>query len=175
MKKQARLSAIAIAKKFPIEYVPSERLGRAARLNAAEISLLSWRNLWQMLLFLLISIVAFACQDFDLFAFLPETLWPLFGAPPPPELIHPLLFVYTFCALMLLPARLRTASQYQSWVHTGYRTVFYLFYLTASTLAAHFLAVFAAGLLLYLAEQFYLFLCRVKALEGRGRIAEHNK
>lgn len=166
MKKQIRPNVIAIARKHPaVSFAPGGPED-AAQFSATELSLLSRRGLWHLLIFLLLSMAAFAGQDFDLFAALSEDLWPLLGSPPPPPLIHLVLAIYTFCALMLLPARINKTSLAQSWAHLGYRSIFYLFYLSANALAAHFMIVFVAGLFLYGLEQSYLSLHRTKTLHG---------
>ena len=140
-----------------------------------ELCTLSRRGLWHLLLFLLLSMAAFTWQGFDLFATVSEDLWPLLGSPPPPQLIHVGLAIYTFCALMLLPARLNSASLAQNWAHTGYRTFFYFFYMSASALAAHFMVVFVAGLILYGLEQSYLLLQMCKTLQGAGPQIKQSK
>jgi len=170
MKKQIRPNAIAIARKFPaVSFFPGGPV-EASFHSAPEFGVRFRRGLWHLLLFLLISMAAFAGQDFDLFAALSEDLWPLLGSPPPPQLIHLVLVIYTFCALMLLPARLNRASPAQSWAHMGYRTVFYFFYLSANALAAHFMVVFVAGLTLYALEQSYLLLHMPKTLHGDPQV-----
>lgn len=166
MKKQSRPNVIAIARKLPaVSFFPGGPM-EAAQFSATDLCILPRRGLWHMLLFLLISMAAFAGQEFDLFASISEDLWPLLGSPPPPQLIHVGLVIYTFCALMLLPARLTSASRAQSWAHTGYRTIFYFFYLSANALAAHFMVVFVAGLILYGLEQAYLLLHMCKTWRG---------
>lgn len=166
MKKQIRPNVMAIARKFPtVSFSPGDP-AESTQFSATEFGVLSRRVLWHLLLFLLLSMAAFAGQDFDLFAATPEEFWTLLGSPPPAALIHTVLGIYTFCALMLLPARMNKASLRQSWAHTGYRTVFYLFYLSANALTAHFMLVFVAGLILYGLEQFYLLLHLSKNLPG---------
>ncbi|RPI70584.1 MAG: hypothetical protein EHM38_05550 [Geobacteraceae bacterium] len=175
MKKQIRPNVMAIARKFPaVSFSPGET-EETTRFSATELCLLSRRGLWHLLFFLLISIAAFAGQDFDLFAAVSEDFWTLLGSPPPPQLTHLVLGIYTFCALMLLPARLTRASLTQSWAHLSYRVVFYLFYLSANALAANFLVVFIAGLILYGLEQSYLLLHMSKTLHGAGPQIKQSK
>lgn len=166
MKKQIRTRAVAIARKFPVAPIFPSRHAERARFSADELCALSRRGLWNLLLFLLISMAAFSVQDFNLFAAFSEDLWPILGSPPPPQFIHLALTIYIFCALALLPDRLNKASCPQSWAHVGYRTIFYLFYLTANALAANFSVVFVAGLILYSLEQSYLLLHMFKILHG---------
>jgi len=157
MKKQIKTNVMVIARKFPaVSFSPYDPV--ETRFSATEFGVLFRRSLWHLLLFLLFSMAAFAMQDFDLFAATPEDFWMLLGSPPPPALIHLVLAIYAFCALMLLPARMNKASLMQSWAHMGYRTIFYLFYLSANALTDHFMIVFAIGLVLYGLEQFYLLL-----------------
>ncbi|MDZ4185424.1 MAG: hypothetical protein U1D97_10655 [Desulfuromonadales bacterium] len=168
MKKQIRPNVMAIARKYPtVTFSPGDP-AESTQFSATEFGVLSRRGLWHLLLFLLLSMAAFAGQNFDLFASTPEEFWTLLGSPPPPDLIHLVLGIYTFCALMLLPARINKASQMQSWAHTGYRTIFYLFYLSANALTAHFMVVFVAGLILYGFEQLYLLLHMSKTVHGVG-------
>jgi hypothetical protein len=175
MKKQSRLNVIALARKLPaVAFSPGEPEG-AARFSATELCVLSRRGLWHLLLFLLLSMAAFAGQDFDLFVAVPEDLWAVLGSPPPPQMIHLVLAIYTFCALMLMPARLSKASLAQSWAHVAYRTAFYLFYLSANALAAHFMIVFVAGLILYGLEQSYLLLHMSKAVQSDGPQIKQSK
>lgn len=174
MKKQIRTDEIVNVRKYPTVTFSPRGSAATPSFFAPEFCIFTRRGLWQLLFFLLISVAAFAGQDFDLFAVIPEDLWPLFGSPPPQQLIHLVLAVYTFCALMLLPARLHRSSLAQSWAHLGYRTIFYLFYLSANALAAHFMMVFVAGLLLYVLEQFYLWL-HLNALHGVDARIRHCK
>jgi len=159
---------MAIARWFPVVSLPPVDAVNPARFFDTELCVQYRRGLWQMLLFLLFSMAAFTVQDFDLFAATPEEFWTILGSPPPPALIHLVLGVYTFCALMLLPARLNKASLAQSWAHMGYRTVFYLFYLSANVLSAHFMLIFLAGLGLYGLEQSYLLLHMSKTWHSVG-------
>lgn len=175
MKKQIRPNVIAIARKLPAVSFSPGGPEDVARFSAPELCALSRRGLWHLLLFLLLSMAAFAGQDFDLFAAVPEDFWTLLGSPPPPQLIHLVLGIYTFCALLLLPARQTRASLAQSWAHVGYRTVFYLFYLSGNALAANFMVVFVAGLILYGLEQSYLLLQMSKALQNAGPQIKQSK
>lgn len=168
MKKQIRPNVMVIARKFPVVSFSSGDRAESAQFSGTEFGVLSRCGLWHLLLFLLLSMAAFVGQDFDLFAATPEEFWTLLGSPPPPALIHLVLGIYTICAVMLLPARMNKASVMQSWAHMGYRTVFYLFYLSANALAAHFMTVLLAGLILYGLEQFYLFLYMSKIMHGVG-------
>jgi hypothetical protein len=175
MKKQSRPNVIAIARKLPaVSFSPGEP-EEAARFSMTELCTMSRRGLWHLLLFLLLSMAAFSGQDFDLFAAVPEDLWTVLGSPPPPQMIHLVLAIYTFCALMLLPARLSKASRAQSWAHVGYRSAFYLFYLSTNALAANFMVVFVAGLILYGLEQSYLLLHMSKTLQGAGPQIKQSK
>ena len=168
MKKQIKPNVMVIARRFSAVSFPPAGAMQPARFSDVELFVQYRRGLWQMLLFLLFSMAAFIAQDFDLFAATPEEFWTILGSPPPPALIHLVLGIYTFCALMLLPARLNNPSLAQSWAHMGYRVVFYLFYLSSNALSDHFMLVFLAGLGLYGLEQSYLLLQMSKTWHGVG-------
>lgn len=160
MKKQIKPRAIAIAQKYPTRpYTPGRQI-ETNRRSTTDRYTISRRGLWNLLLFLLVSVAAFSVQDFNLFAAVPEKFWSLLGAPPPPQLLNLGLGIYLFAALVLLPERMNKAIPAQGWAQIGYRISFYLLYLASNALAANFLLILAAGLLLYGLEQAYLWLPR---------------
>jgi TctA family transporter len=115
---------------------------------------LSRRNLWELLLFLLLSIGVFSFREFDLFAVASAPVRQLLGCPPPALLINFALATYLFSAVTILLTRMANASRpEQKWSQLGYRTVFYLFYSFSGTLSGHFVAVFTIGILLYGLDQ----------------------
>ena len=115
---------------------------------------LSRRSLWELTLFLLISILAFRFQAFDLFAAVSEPVRQILGTPPPAMLINVALATYLLSAVIMVLTRMANGGRpVQKWAHLGYRTVFYLFYCFSGTLSTHFVAVFAIGILLYALEQ----------------------
>ena len=118
---------------------------------------LSRRSLWELVLFLLISIAAFSFRQFDLFAASSEPLRQILGCPPPALLINIALAVYLFSAVITLLVRIANqARPQQKWAQLGYRAVFYLFYSFSGTLSSYFIAVFSIGLLLYALEQLHV-------------------
>lgn len=156
MKKQIKPRAIAIAQKFPTRpYAPGRQM-ESPRRSMTDRYTISRFGLWNLLLFLLVSVAAFSVQDFDLFAAVSENFWSLLGAPPAPQLLDLGLGIYLFAALVLLPDRMNKAIPAQGWAQVGYRISFYLLYLASNALAANFMLVFAAGMLLYGLEQAYI-------------------
>lgn len=156
MKKQIRPRAIAIPRKFPCGPVFSGNHMHGTQLSAVQWNAISRRALWNLLLFLLVSMAALSVQDFNLFAAVSEDFWPVLGAPPSPLFIDLTLAIYVFAALILLPDRLTKASPGQGWAHVVYRSIFYFFFLASNALASGFLVVLAAGLMLYGLEQAFI-------------------
>jgi hypothetical protein len=114
------------------------------------------RNLWALLIFLLVSIAALQVRHVQLFDLFPAEMQPLLGAPPPIALITAAMFVYVFATLVLIAYRL-LGGQPPVWKHRdlALRIVFYALYLFAGGLDSHFHGVLIAGLLLFALEQFH--------------------
>jgi hypothetical protein len=114
------------------------------------------RNLWALLVFLLVSIAALPLRQVQLFELFPAELHPLLGAPPPVALVTAAMFVYVFATLVLVAYRLQ-GGQPPVWKHRdlALRIVFYALYLFAGGLDSHFHGVLIAGLLLFTLEQFH--------------------
>lgn len=120
---------------------------------------LSRRNLWEVLLFLLISIGAYGFRHFDLFAAASEPVRQVLGYPPPVMLVNAALAVYLFSAVtMQLTGMANCHRPEQKWQHLGYRSVFYLFYSCSGSLSGHFIVVFTIGMLLYVLQQIHLWI-----------------
>ena len=127
------------------------------RKKAQALYALSRRNLWELLLFLLLSIAAFSFRQFDLFAASSEPVRQLLGCPPPALLINIAMAVYLFSAVTTTLVRMSNETRpQQKWSQLGYRVVFYLFYSFSGTLNSHFIAVFSIGVLLYAFEQLHI-------------------
>jgi hypothetical protein len=114
------------------------------------------RNLWALLIFLLVSIAVLPVRQVQFFELLPAEVHPFLGAPPPVFLVTVALFVYVFATLVLLAYRLLD-GQPPVWKHRdlALRLVFYALYLFAGGLDSHFHGVLIAGLLLFVLEQFH--------------------
>ncbi|HEY5672301.1 MAG TPA: hypothetical protein VIR78_01225 [Malonomonas sp.] len=135
------------------------RLASRKRKKVQALYVLSRRSLWEILLFLLLSIGVFSFREFDLFAAASEPVRQLLGYPPPAILINIALATYLFSAVTILLVRMANVTRpEQKWTQLGYRTVFYLFYSFSGTLSSHFIAVFSIGMLLYALEQGHLWL-----------------
>jgi len=127
------------------------------RKKVQALYVLSRRSLWEILLFLSISIAVFAFRDFDLFAAASEPVRQLLGYPPPALLINIALATYLFSAVTIRLVQVANVTRpEQKWTQLGYRTVFYLFYSFSGSLSGHFIAVFSIGMLLYTLEQLHI-------------------
>lgn len=126
---------------------------------------MSRRNLWEMVVFLLISIAAFAFKDFNLFESASEPVRQLLGYPPPAYLVSYALAVYCFSAASLtLTAMAKDAQPPQKWNHLGYRSAFFVFYCFSGAIAANFLPVLLAGLCLYGLDQCHIWFYNTKVI-----------
>jgi hypothetical protein len=114
------------------------------------------RNLWALLIFLLVSIMVLQVRHVQIFDLFPAAMHPLLGAPPPLPLVTTALFVYVFATLVLVAYRL-LGGQPPVWKNRdlALRLVFYLLYLAAGGLDGYFHGVLTAGLLLFALEQFH--------------------
>lgn len=127
------------------------------------------RHLWELLLFLLVSMAALALREINLHENFTEGVRQLLGYPLPAELLSIALSAYGFSTLTLLLTRREAETRtVKRWFHFSFRTVFYLFYCFSGALAGHYLFVFILGLFLYISEQLstWLSLSRVEAQDG---------
>lgn len=130
-------------------------LGQRQQVN--DLHALSRRGLWEILLFVLISIGTLSLKEFNLFGSVSEPVRQLLGYPPPAYLVSVALAVYCFSAMTLVLTQMANdAEPIPKWTHLGYRTVFYVFYIFSGSLANHFMAVFFVGICLYGVEQTHL-------------------
>ena len=120
-------------------------------------------SLMSLVLFLLISIMAFTFKDFNLFESASESVRQILGYPPPAYLISIALAVYCFSsAILTLTAMANDAQPTQKWNHLGYRTAFFAFYCFSGAIAANFLPVLLVGLSLYGLDQCHIWLHNAK-------------
>lgn len=131
-----------------------------------EFHCLQRRRLLEVLFFVLISIAAYSCREFNLFAFSSEPVRQVLGYPPPAYLISIALSVYIFSVVIFILTQLGNAVEpTPKWLHLGYRSLFYVFYLCSGTLAPHFTAVLLGGLFLYGLELVHLWIYGHRDLE----------
>ena len=131
-------------------------------------------SLMSLVLFLLISIIAFTFKDFNLFASASESMRQILGYPPPAYLISVSLAVYCFSsAILTLTSIANDAKPTQKWNHLGYRSVFFIFYCFSGAIAANFLPVLLVGLSLYGLDQCHIMLHNAKENhEGKGLLGK---
>lgn len=129
----------------------------------------SRHNLWELALFLLVSICAYNIRDINLFAVASEPLRQVLGYPPPAYLVSIALAVYFFSAFVLgLTAIINRASPPQTWNHLGYRSIYYFFYSFTGSIGEYFLPVLITGLILYGLDQCQLRLYTKQVIDNNG-------
>ena len=127
---------------------------------SSSLQQMSSRSLWELICFLVISMVAYASRDFNLFETASEPLRQILGCPPPAYLINIALAVYGFSAAVLtLTAMARQRRPEGRWNHLGYRSAFYVFFCFSGAIAGNFLAVLLVGLFLYGLDQCHIWSC----------------
>ncbi|GEM_PF-2663176 len=135
---------------------------------------LARHNLWELFLFLLVSICAYNVRDLNLFAMASEPLRQLLGYPPPAYMISIALAVYFGSSVVLgLKALSFRTKPTSTWNHLGYRSAFYFFYSFTGSIAEHFLPVLLAGLLLYGLDQCHLRLYNQGTIHGFDGVSEN--
>lgn len=135
---------------------------------------LSRHNLWELFLFVLVSICAYNVRDLNLFAMASEPLRQLLGYPPPAYMVSCALAVYFGSSVILgfkaLAFRTKPTS---TWHQLGYRSAFYFFYSFTGSIAEHFLPVLLVGLLLYALDQCHLHLYNQGTIHGFNGVSEN--
>jgi len=102
-------------------------------------------GLWGMVLFLLISFVAYS--DFAILPELSDSFRLALGAPPPAELISLALVVYAFSGIVRTLARMsNNVPSYLGLMHAAFFAAFYGFYHLSAALPDNFWAVFFSGI-----------------------------
>lgn len=109
-----------------------------------QLEVRSFRGLWALALFLLISSAVYYGLD-RLVPLSPETR-SFLGPAPPLGLISLALVIYSFSAIILVLGRMTMGqSPGSGFAHVGYLTGFYIFYHLAGTSVENLWAVLAAG------------------------------
>lgn len=130
------------------------------------------RNLWEMIMFLVLSICAFAIRDLNLFEMADEPLRQVLGYPPPAYLVSTALAVYCFSAVCLsMTAIARGKAPVSNWNQLGYRSAFYFFYSFSGAIAANFGAVLLVGLGLYALDQYHIWVHSMRTCHGGSPLA----
>jgi len=129
------------------------RLRIEARIRTLERA--SGTGLWSMVLFLLVSMLAF--DGFSFFPDLSEDVRIMLGKPPPASLISLALVVYAFSGIVRTLAMMsRNIKPYRGMMHAAFFVAFYVFYHLSGALPDNFWAVFFAGLSVMGLENYYL-------------------
>jgi hypothetical protein len=121
------------------------------------------QSLCGLVIFLLISMVAYVFQDFNLFEIASEPIRQILGYPPPAYLISVALAVYCFSsAILTLAAMANDSSPASKWNHLGYRSVFYVFYSFSGAISDNYIPVLLVGLSLYGLDQCHILIYNAK-------------
>lgn len=147
----------------------STRTQSRMQVKEESLVLLSRKGLLEMLQFLLISGCAFAVQDFNLFASLPEQVRQVLGCPPPAILTNIALTIY-FIAVMI-PQCISLAGDsrpIRTCHHLGYLVTFYLFYFISNALSANFIGVLIVGLTIYAIGQVSIWAHACRPIEDKN-------
>lgn len=131
----------------------------------------SRRNLWSLVLFLLISIDAYSFRMFNLFEAASEPVRQILGYPPPAYLVSAALAVYALSAVILtLTAIANDIRPTSTWKHLAYRSSFYLFYSFSGSIAGHYLPVLLTCLCLYGLDQFHVWFYNGKSVREQKQL-----
>lgn len=115
------------------------------------------QNAIEIILFLIISMIAFYFGGFNLFLAASEPMKVFLGAPPEAYLVSISLVVYFSSALIIrIFSILNDVKPIMKWTHLGYRTAFFVFYCFSGSIAANFIPVFLVGIILYSLDQFHV-------------------
>ena len=124
------------------------------------------QSLWSLMVFMLISICAYSCREFNLFEAASEPVRQLLGYPPPAFMVSIALAIYCFSNIILtLTAMANETPPASPWKHLGYRGAFFLFYSFSGAIADQFIPVLLAGLCLYGLDQIHIWQYNSKALQ----------
>lgn len=127
------------------------------------------QNAIEIILFLIISMIAFYFSGFNLFLAASEPMKVFLGVPPEAYLVSISLVVY-FCSAFVIRlfSILNDVKPIMKWTHLFYRTSFFIFYCFSGAIAANFMPVFVAGIFLYSLDQFHVSYYNIKHLHHGG-------
>lgn len=169
---------------LPETHEENERARREAAERIRQFQKYSFRGLWYLAIFLLMSLGV--QQGVGHLPVFPPSLKQLLGAPPSSAMISGLLIVYSFSALILILGRMTTGTAtFSGFSHLGYLLVFYAFYYVSNALYDNYLAVLAAGITILSLEAYHVWtwnqdrirqekhyivrLDRIREWKGKGR------
>jgi hypothetical protein len=140
----------------------------------------SRKGLWALIVFFAVSIVAYQLRDLTLTGCLSTTFREQLGPAPPDILIDILQLVSTYSSLILIAGKIydgRTAGDSwtpgNTWVHLGFRLIFYPLYFIADSLGAHFDFVFVSGLVVLGLQHYSIWKYSSRAIEQKLTLWDH--
>ena len=131
----------------------------------------SRRNLWSLVIFLLVSIDAYSFRHFDLYEACSEPVQQFLGSPPPGSLVSAALMVYALATfLTTFTALSNEQSPKVGWKHLAYRCCFYFIFSLSGVLASHFFVVFITGICLYGSDQLHVWVYNCKSVQEQKEL-----
>ena len=128
----------------------------------------SRKGLWGLAIFLVASIVAFQFRDQTLTGCLSSAFREQLGPAPPEILIDILQVVSTFSSLILIAGKIYDGRvPGNTWMHLGFRLVFFPLYFMADSLGAHFDFVFVSGLVVLALQHYNIWNYASRAIEKK--------
>lgn len=133
----------------------------------------SRKGLWGLAIFLLASIVAYHFRDQTLTGCLSTALRAQLGPAPPEILVDILQVVSTFSSLVLISGRIYDGRMPgNTWMHLGFRLVFFPLYFVCDSLGAHFDFVFVSGLVVLALQHYNIWNYAQHAIEKKMTLWE---
>ncbi|GAM10499.1 hypothetical protein OR1_02788 [Geobacter sp. OR-1] len=143
-----------------VTFIHDPAVRKAGIMKSIEtVQLHTQKGLWGLLLFLAASLICWSLADYDLFGPLLPGMTQVIEPQTFLSMIDIVFVVSTICDIILISGRLNDGSKPERiWLHVGFRTIFYLFYLLGGFLPLRFFIVFTAGLIVIGFEQAVLYL-----------------
>lgn len=149
-----------------VTFTPDPSIRKAGiRKSIETVQFHTRKGLWGFIFFLAVSLISWVAADYDLTGPIPPDMQQLITPEMFMLMLDIVLTVSTISDMILIAGRLNEGSKPgRIWLHVGFRSVFYLFYLLGGLLSARFFAVFFAGLLVIGFEQFVLYLYAARTI-----------
>ena len=155
-----------------VHFTPDPKIRREGiRKSIESVQFHTRKGLWGFVVFLAASLLSWSIADYDLVGPMVPGMQQLIEPDLFLMMIDTVLAISTISDLILIAGRLNDGTRPgRIWLHVGFRTIFYLFYLLAGLLPLRFFAVFAAGLLVIGFEQAVLYLYAARTIREERQL-----